>query len=412
MPKFSGLIVAVILVVNLAACHSRAQTQGQSTPKLIVLLPPSFKGWACVKFGVGGAPRLAREGDAPVVRFRPGEITQTSDEPPKMFVGYSESYLEVDGKRQSLPHNEFDQRRSLFRDENGTQSYCAFYGTIDEGELAGAPPGFPASPAENAGVSHVERQALIALYRATGGDQWTHHVGWLGPPGTECNWHGVECWSNLNPKPQQVTGINLMENNLVGSVPESIGQLTHLTDLDLPGNHLSGRLPQPLIQQWLAGSLRVVGPASLLTDISKIEYEVDPSALLCGLRRIEIGADGHVVQYEKRCRNAMPGDRTTYCEMKEGKIWGNEFATLAWLLEKNGFFKLKPKYSGNVTDAAFFTVRATKRGSVKSVELYAWGAPFEFSVIQLAIDGFGARSVEWDKTRTRPQCPASLAQRK
>jgi hypothetical protein len=38
-----------------------------------------------------------------------------------------------------------------------------------------------------------ERQALIDLYNSTGGNNWTDHSGWLGPPGTECQWHGVAC---------------------------------------------------------------------------------------------------------------------------------------------------------------------------------------------------------------------------
>ncbi len=253
---------------------------------------------------------------------------------------------------------------------------------------------------------------LISFYRATDGDRWTNHDGWLGPAGTECDWHGVECWSRLNPKPQQVTGLNLIENNLVGSIPENLGQLTHLEDLTLAGNHLSGQLPAPLIHQWLSGTLLVGAEASLFTDISKIEYEVDPSALLCGFRRIELDANGHAMRYETRCRNATPDDRTTDCEVKEGKSWGSEFATLAWVLEKNGFFQLNPEYSGNMTDAAFVTTRATRNGKQYSVEEYAFGAPFELDVIHLAIDGFASSRVEWEKTSTRPECPASMVQQK
>lgn len=262
------------------------------------------------------------------------------------------------------------------------------------------------------GISESERQALISLYQATGGDRWINHDGWLGPAGTECGWHGVECWSQLNPKPQQVTGLNLIENNLVGSIPENLGQLTHLEDLTLVGNHLSGQLPAPLIQLWLAGSLQVGAEASLLTDISKIEYEVDPSALLCGFRRIDLDADGRAIRYETRCRNATPDDRTIYCEVKEGKSWGAGFAELAWVLEKNGFFHLNPEYSGNMTDAAFVTTRATRNGKQYSVEEYAFGAPFELHVIHLAIDGFASSRVEWETTSTRAECPASMVKQK
>jgi hypothetical protein len=204
----------------------------------------------------------------------------------------------------------------------------------------------------------------------------------------------------------------LLENNLIGSVPEDLGQLTHLEELTLVGNHLSGRLPAPLIREWLAGTLQVGAEASLLTDISKIEYEVDPSALLCGFRRIELDADGRAIRYETRCRDATPDDRTTYCEVKEGESWGFTFATIAWVLEKNGFFHLNTEYLGNMTDAAFVTTRATRNGKLYSVEEYAFGAPFELGVIHLAIDGFSSSRVEWKKTSTRPECPASFVQQK
>ena len=53
-----------------------------------------------------------------------------------------------------------------------------------------------------------EREALIAIYNATDGDNWDPHYfgsseGWDGPAGTECNWWGVTCSSG------RVTELNL-----------------------------------------------------------------------------------------------------------------------------------------------------------------------------------------------------------
>ena len=56
-------------------------------------------------------------------------------------------------------------------------------------------------------VSHAaipisERQALIALYNSTDGDNWTDNSGWKEPPlaadgyalpGTEDTWYGITC---------------------------------------------------------------------------------------------------------------------------------------------------------------------------------------------------------------------------
>ena len=139
---------------------------------------------------------------------------------------------------------------------------------------------------------------------------------------------------------------------------------------------------------------------------------MDATALLCGFHRVELDADGPAIRFETRCRNSTPDDRATYCEVKEGKSSGSGFATLAWVLEKNGFFHLNAEYSATWTDAAFATTRATRNGKQYSVQEYAFGAPFEFSVIRLAIEGFASSIVRWEKTSTRPECPASIVEQK
>ena len=97
-------------------------------------------------------------------------------------------------------------------------------------------------------VTIPSRQVLIELYNATGGDNWTNHDGWKTPPlhadgfalpGTESTWHGV----TMNGT---VTNINLSSNNLVGTLPASIGTLTGLLSLNLHTNQLSGPVPESL----------------------------------------------------------------------------------------------------------------------------------------------------------------------
>ena len=102
-----------------------------------------------------------------------------------------------------------------------------------------------------AAIPASQRQALIALYNATGGDSWTNRTGWKTPPldsdgfampGTENTWYGVTTGASNTT----VTGINLSSNNLVGSLPSSISDLTGLTALNLHTNLLSGSLPASL----------------------------------------------------------------------------------------------------------------------------------------------------------------------
>jgi hypothetical protein len=116
-----------------------------------------------------------------------------------------------------------------------------------------------------AAISLQERSALIDLYNSTNGPNWTSHSGWLGAVGTECNWYGVTCnagstviylsfnFNQLNGTIPDSLGnlINILEidlssNQLSGSIPSSLGNLTHLNGLNLSGNQLSGSIPSSL----------------------------------------------------------------------------------------------------------------------------------------------------------------------
>ena len=86
----------------------------------------------------------------------------------------------------------------------------------------------------------TDRAALVALYNATGGANWTDNTNWLstGPIG---EWHGVATDTS-----GRVTELNLRENNLTGIIPSSLGRLASLERLDLQGNHLTGSIPGEL----------------------------------------------------------------------------------------------------------------------------------------------------------------------
>jgi hypothetical protein len=97
------------------------------------------------------------------------------------------------------------------------------------------------SPAA-AAIPAAERAALVALYNATNGPGWTNRTGWLGAPGTECSWHGVDCSEGGT----SVILITLDANELAGSIPPELGHLSNLTYLSLRENQLSGSLPAAL----------------------------------------------------------------------------------------------------------------------------------------------------------------------
>ena len=79
-----------------------------------------------------------------------------------------------------------------------------------------------------------DRDVLMAFYRSTGGPLWINNSNWL----SETNigeWFGVD--TDINGR---VSAIRLGRNNLTGSIPPEIGQLTELRVLILTQNSLEG----------------------------------------------------------------------------------------------------------------------------------------------------------------------------
>ena len=121
-----------------------------------------------------------------------------------------------------------------------------------------------------------EREALIAFYHATNGDQWKNNTNW-------CSDKPVSEWYGLTIENGYVTQLNLAENNLSGYLPECIGELQHLTDISLWENYnLGGKLP--------AGLFSLENLKSLHIRICAIEGEISPDIKqLTKLESLSIG---------------------------------------------------------------------------------------------------------------------------
>ncbi len=90
-----------------------------------------------------------------------------------------------------------------------------------------------------AAIPKSEKQALIDLYNSTNGENWTDQWNLNKPIIT---WHGVEV-ENGN-----VVAIRLMDNNLSGVLPESLGDLTKLRVFDVAFNKIKGQIPRSVTQ--------------------------------------------------------------------------------------------------------------------------------------------------------------------
>ena len=82
-----------------------------------------------------------------------------------------------------------------------------------------------------------DREALVALYNATDGENWKTDTNWLSEePLSE--WHGV-----TTDKNGRVTGLALVDNRLSGEIPAELAKLAKLEELLL---NLNGQLTRPL----------------------------------------------------------------------------------------------------------------------------------------------------------------------
>ena len=97
-------------------------------------------------------------------------------------------------------------------------------------------------------IQTPQRKSLIALYNSTNGDGWTNKLGWKASPlypdgfalpGTESRLARPDRRSGT----QTVTAIDFTSNNLTGTLPAALGNLTSLTGLTLSGNLLTGSIP-------------------------------------------------------------------------------------------------------------------------------------------------------------------------
>ena len=89
-------------------------------------------------------------------------------------------------------------------------------------------------------VPFTDRDALEALYHATGGPRWTENSNWLtdAPLG---EWYGVDV-NTLG----RVSRLDLANNALTGAIPPELGNLASLEWLSLDSNQLTGAIPPEL----------------------------------------------------------------------------------------------------------------------------------------------------------------------
>ncbi len=129
--------------------------------------------------------------------------------------------------------------------------------------------------------------ALVAFYNATNGDNWT--ISW------DLN-QSMHTWHRVSFNEHGcVGGLSIVGNNLIGSIPADLGNLSQLTFLQLQGNKLTGSIPPELgnlhflkVLQLAANQLTGNIPAEL-GNLSNLESLWLHGNLLTGSIPAQIG---------------------------------------------------------------------------------------------------------------------------
>lgn len=124
--------------------------------------------------------------------------------------------------------------------------------------------------AQNSLPSQAEYNALMDFYQATDGANWTQNSGWnTANPNVIQDvsaFYGVSTNASGN-----VVGIFLPNNEVIGELPESIGNLIYLEQLYLFSNNLYQHIPQSI------GNL--ISLKGLYLNSSRINYSTIPESI-------------------------------------------------------------------------------------------------------------------------------------
>ncbi len=97
-------------------------------------------------------------------------------------------------------------------------------------------------------VSPEEKAALLDFYNATGGSNWTSENDTIATNNWDFSGPVTSDWEGIIVDNGSIIEINLYQNDLLGFIPSSLGNLTSLQVFDLAGNSIQGTIPSSIQQ--------------------------------------------------------------------------------------------------------------------------------------------------------------------
>ena len=195
-------------------------------------------------------------------------------------------------------------------------------GSVDAPTATDTPvPTATTAPPAASGSAETDREALVALYNATDGENWTFSDSWLSDARlgeweyvtTNDDGRVTELDLNFNGLSGEIPaelgslsnlrGLYLHDNSLGGEIPAELGSLSNLTELDLSGSHLSGcvpsssqpksvleKLPRVQVLEPLPAATEFLGPQLFGERLAGGQVFSGPTAGGLGeIRRREVG---------------------------------------------------------------------------------------------------------------------------
>ena len=162
----------------------------------------------------------------------------------------------------------------------------------------------------------MDRAALVALYDATGGANWTNKTNWSTTAALS-TWHGVTTDSD-----GRVTRLYLYGNELTGTIPTDLGDLSNLTALNLGNNNLTNLTTLSLWRNGLTGSIPgELGGMTSLQHLYLSDNELTGTipAALAGMTSLQ-----HLYLNDNELTGSIPASLGDLSNLTRLYLYGNE----------------------------------------------------------------------------------------
>ena len=175
----------------------------------------------------------------------------------------------------------------------------------------------------------ADKQALVALYNATDGANWTNNRNWLSD-------EPIERWYGVSVSDFRVTELSLSNNRLAGPIPPELGDLTSLRWLVLSVNQLTGPIPPELgdltslkWQLHLHNNQLTGAIPPELGNLSKLQWLILSNNQLTGPIPPELGNLSELwwlLLYNNQLTGAIPPELGNLASLEQLYLYNNRLA--------------------------------------------------------------------------------------